>query len=535
MVYGLPLLACLTQGEPPMAERVPENVYRGELIAYPGPWAFDIGRAHIILVSDQELEALANPDTVLNLSLTFDKHEASLRQICEQAQAAGQRTLILAFDHFFKQYRPGQDEPRRLTPDMDEYIERIAAISRFAQGYGLGLELSLLSPLEIGPAYAAKTGESGLWMHYRKGLRDPQTGAFSVQLWRQRQWVNNKGPIGIADAGVRVFAFREQPVHGTPYRVVNPREIVEVTEGIAVEEWPNVTEGGGVRIVVSGKGGPSEGGLDRVLAVQQYRVPEMDYFSPNALPYLRELIDRHADAGVKLNGLYSDEMHIQQDWGYFGHHDHGEFAMRYVSPGLAARYGEQYGEEYRDFAKWLVYFAYGQDDFAHDLSAKQGVMHVFGASPQEIRRTALFRSRYYRLLQDGVVDLFVAAKRRAEARMGHRLESRAHATWAESPTIDKWDVPGESDHAHKYEYTSNFVWSNTVHQAAAACHDYFRWGDFLTGGGNDHPEGGWLDRDYYALALACSTGILNEVPLSYCAHWGMPGEIGHRRQMLAVA
>jgi hypothetical protein len=518
-----------------MTARVPENVYRGELIAYPGPWAFDIGRAHIILVSDRELEALSDPDAVLDLSLTFDKHEASLRQICEQAQAAGQRTLILAFDHFFQQYRPGQDEPRRLTPDMDAYIERIAAISKFAQGYGLGLELSLLSPLEIGPAYAAKTRESGLWMHYRKGLRDPQTGAFSVQLWRQRQWVNNKGPVRIEDAGVRAFAFREQPVRGTPYRVVDPAAIIEITEGLSVEEWPNVTAGGGVRIVVRGTGGPTEGDLDRVLVVQQYRVPEMDYLSPNALPYLNDLVDRYADAGVKLNGLYSDEMHIQQDWDYFGHHDNGEFAMRYVSPGLAARYAEEHGEEYRDFAKWLVYFAYGQEDSARDLSAKQGVMHVFGASPQEIRRTALFRSRYYRLLQDGVVDLFVAAKRHAEERMGHRLESRAHATWAESPTIDRWDTPGENEHPHKYEYTSNFVWSNTVHQAAAACHDYFRWGDFLTGGGNDHPEGGWLDRDYYALALACSTGVLNEVPLSYCAHWGMPGAIGHRRQMLAVA
>jgi hypothetical protein len=155
MIYCLPLLGCLTQGEPPMPERVPENVYRGELIAYPGPWAFDIGRAHIILVSDQELEALSDPDEVLNLSLTFDKNEASLRQICERAQAAGQRTLVLAFDHFFKQYRPGQDQPRRLTPDMDEYIQRIAAIGEFAEGYGLGLELSLLSPLEIGPARPA--------------------------------------------------------------------------------------------------------------------------------------------------------------------------------------------------------------------------------------------------------------------------------------------------------------------------------------------------------------------------------------------
>ena len=64
-----------------------------------------------------------------------------------------------------------------------------------------------------------------------------------------------------------------------------------------------------------------------------------------------------------------------------------------------------------------------------------------------------------------------------------------------------------------------------MHQAASACSDYFKWGDFLTGNGNDHAEGGWLDRNYFALALGCSTGILNEVPYSYAAHWGMPGPI----------
>ena len=79
-------------------------------------------------------------------------------------------------------------KPRKLTPDMDEYIQKIAAIGKFAEGYGLGLELSLLSPLEIGPAYRARTGESGMWLHYRKGLRDPKTGAFDVQLWRQTRW-----------------------------------------------------------------------------------------------------------------------------------------------------------------------------------------------------------------------------------------------------------------------------------------------------------------------------------------------------------
>jgi len=527
---------CYADKEPNVTRIVPENLYSGELVSYPGPWSFMLGRSAIILVSDKELEDISDdPDKALDLSTTFDKWQVSLRQICESAQAAGHRTLIVAYDHFFSGYRPGQPGRRRLMPDMDGYISRISKISKFAQGYGLGLELSVLSPLEIGPMYRAKTGESGIWMHYRKGLRDPKTGVFSVQLWRQLRWTNNKGSVDIEDAGVRVFALRETSVGGTPYRVVDPKAIVEITDVAKVERWKGAGDTRTERIRVHGKGRADIGDLNRVLVVQQYRTPEMDYFSDKALPFLKDLIDRYAGAGVKLNGLYSDEMHIQQDWAYFNHHDHGEFALRYVSDGLTKRFAELYGDEYRDFARYLIYFTYGQEDFSHDLSAKAGVMHVFGPTPEDIRRTALFRSRYYHLLQDGVVDLFVKAKRHAEERMGHRLEARAHATWAESPTIDAWNT-GQEPHARsQYEYTSNFVWSCTVHQSAAACSDYFSWGDFLTGNGNDHAEGGYADRDYWALALACSTGILNEVPYSYAAHWGFPWELNRRRQSLVNA
>ena len=506
-----------------------------ELVRFPGPWSFLLPKSALILVSDADLEALADPDRIIDLSLTYEKHEASLRQVCERARDAGHRTLILAFDHFFAQYRPGQQGPRRLMPDSEDYIRRVAAVSAFAQGYGLGLELSLLSPLEIGPAYVRATGESGVWMHYRKGVRDPRTGAYSVELWRQTRWTNNKGPIPVEDAGVRVFAFREQSVPGTRFRVVRPDDIAEITETARVEDLGgSEAEPPARRVRVHGQGGNAPG-RDRVLVVQQLRTPEMDYFSERALPYLKQLVDRCADAGVNLNALYSDEMHIQQDWHYFSHHDNGQFALRYVSPGFARRFAQLHGPQYADFARWMVYFAYGQEDAARDLSAGEGVMHVFGPSPEEIRQTALFRSHYYRLLQDGVVDLFAAAKRHAQERFGRQLEARAHATWAESPTIDYWRTTGESRFRHSYEYTSNFVWSCTVHQAASACHDYFKWGDFLTGNGNDHAEGGWADRNYWGLALACSTGILNEVPYSYAAHWGMPAALSARRAALESA
>ena len=519
-----------------MSRTVPENVYRGELVSFPGPWGLGMGRSSIILVSDRQLEMLADPDEPLNLTLTLEKREQSLRQVCERAKALGHRTLVIAFDHFFAQYRPGQSGPRRLMPDSGEYIRRIADIGRVAAKYGLRLELSLLSPLEIGPAYAARTGESGMWMHYRKGLLDPTTGTYSVQLWRHTQWVNNKGPIEVKDAGVRVFAFKEKRIE-EPYRVVDPDSIVEVTDTARVDAWKGVGPRHGFtahRIRVYGAGRKDLGNRNRVLVVQCYRTPEMDYFSGKALPFLKSLVDAYVDAGVELNGLYADEMHIQQDWSYHSHHDHGEFAMRYVSDGLAAEYARRHGAEYRDFAKYLIYFTTGQDDFTRHLCAKSGIMHVFGKTPEDIRRTALFRSRYYRLLQDGVVDLFVAAKRYAEAKMGRRLEARAHATWAESPTCDFWETGVQNGHRSRYEYTPNFVWSCTVHQAASACHDYFKWGDFLTGNGNDHAEGGWLDRNYFGLALACSTGILNEVPHSYAGHWGMPIPIRNRRAALAI-
>ena len=84
-----------------MNKKVEERPYRGELISFPGAWGFQIGRPHVILVSDEELEALADPGRKLNLSMTHERVEKSLREICEEAKGRGQRTLIVAFDHWW--------------------------------------------------------------------------------------------------------------------------------------------------------------------------------------------------------------------------------------------------------------------------------------------------------------------------------------------------------------------------------------------------------------------------------------------------
>lgn len=497
-------------------------------------------KTSIILVSDEQLNDLQDPDREVDLSTSPTPRVTTLRKVCQQAKTQGVGTLVIAFDAFWEQYRPGQKgRPRTLTPDSDVYIERLRRISATIKAYGLGLELSLLTPLEIGTAYKEATGESGRWVQYREGCRDPRTGHYTVGMWQQTRWTNNKGTIELRRTGLRAFAFREQRLGQSAFYRVDPKSIVELRTSpeldLAEPESPHARR---QRLVVQGRGDADAGPLDRVLVVASYETPEMDYFSDRAGDYLTNLVQRYRKAEIPLVGLYSDEPHIQQDTAYFSHHDEGQFTYRYLTKNLASRYAKEFGSEFADLEKYLVYFCYGQHGFYPDLEARLPAQHVLGASPDDVQRTFLLRRRYFDLLDRTVVGLFVGAKQQAEKLYGRKLDATAHATWAQSPTIDQWRT-GETTRtggAFKYEYTPNFLWSNTVQQASAACADYFRWGEFLTGGGTDHAEGGWSDRDYYGLALACSLGIVNpNDPYAYAAGWGWPAEVGARYAALRDA
>ena len=124
---------------------------------------------------------------------------------------------------------------------------------------------------------------------------------------------------------------------------------------------------------------------------------------------------------------------------------------------------------------------------------------------------------------------------------GSRSMRFYHATWAKSPTCDIWSVAGvqkdwsPEEHRQKYEYTPEFLWSNTIQQASAACANYFDWNEFLTGGNNDIPEGGFADRNYYGRAMACSLSALNRQPLASCGMWGMPDPVAERMTAVSQA
>ena len=125
-----------------------------------------------------------------------------------------------------------------------------------------------------------------------------------------------------------------------------PKQIVELDAPV-IEQMPGTGVDAGplaggaaelesmfsaVRVRVHGTGGPK--GLDRVLVVLLYETVEMDYFSPTAAEFMDTMVQGYHDRGISLAGVYSDEMHIQQDWSYHSHFDNGQFTVRYVSPGF---------------------------------------------------------------------------------------------------------------------------------------------------------------------------------------------------------
>jgi len=118
---------------------------------------------------------------------------------------------------------------------------------------------------------------------------------------------------------------------------------------------------------------------------------------------------------------------------------------------MAKEYAKRYGAEYSDMDKFIIYFVYGPPIYQNNTRATQNSQIVMGDLPEDICRTVLFRDRYYKLLSNNVVDLFVSAKRFAEKLYGKDLLTRAHATWAQSPTIDQWNVGGLNSNRYKYE------------------------------------------------------------------------------------
>ncbi|MBQ5770080.1 MAG: hypothetical protein IIW08_02780, partial [Clostridia bacterium] len=488
---------------------------------------FRLGDRHttLILTDEKQLARIADyPDLPL-----YDDEErgfsgekkgiyppgTTLNSFMKDAYERHCTRVEVSYDFFFG------GSKRENYPDDELTMRAYKVISDYAKKYGMTFGASALSPLDVGGGYAKRNEDIGYtWQMEEAAI---EKGEYRLTVRRQKQWYNNKGPIQLKLNRVMAVAFDETlAMNGRDY-VVKPEEIVDISETVRYETVADstVVTGAGYSYDLMNVYGKTDAGKKRVLILCEYATPEQDYFTPDAIDFVKNLMDKYNEMGVQFKGFYSDEMHIQFDWDLEEHFGPTEIKTRYMTDSLIREYANRFGSEYLDFVRYMVYFAYTQ----HEDGTFRN--HLMADGKDGVYKTVLFRKRYFEMLSRRIVDLANEGKAYAESLFGSPIMTGAHATWQESPTCDHFSDDyrfSESNRREicRYDYDKPYVWSSTIRENMSACGDYFRWNEFLTGSGTDHPEGGNTDRNYYAQAFAASLGTLNRFEHAYCASWGSP-------------
>ncbi|MGB9682541.1 MAG: hypothetical protein ACPL1I_06110 [bacterium] len=493
-----------------------------------GKWNLIRGSGAFIITSDEELLAVAR-DPYSYRQKSFQK---SFSEVCEEIKKSGGKIIGVSYDFFF-----GGKE-RRFYPPDPECINAYKVLYNVAQNYGLLFTASIISPLDLGPAYVRKYEDIGYWYQYRE-IKPGEDGNFKITLPLQKVWFHNKGPCRLTLEKVIGYRYKEEKFNDEYFYVPkdNIKLIDDTIEYQLISDSEITYNSGYSKAEILVKGNVSDiTEVEAILIVLIYKAEEMDYFSSKCEAFIKAVIDSYKDAGIILSGFYSDEMHIQFDWDLSAHFGKTEIQARYITPNLIREFCERYGEEFEDFPKYLVYFAHHMDDNFKNWP----IQHIIEPSNNGIYKTWLLRKNYFALLNERVVDIYVKALKYAERKFETIQYTQAHATWQESPTCDQYDEDYSfgkplRENISRYDYGPHYIASSSVREGVSACYDYFKWGEFLTGEGNDFPEGGNLDRNYYGMAMAVSFANINRFPVTYCGTWGSPREATERFLNVASA
>lgn len=494
-----------------------------------------IRRASIILTEDDTLRAYANtPEEQYapkQANREISNESNSLKDICERAQRGKAKILTFFHDHFF-----GGGE-RELHLSHPEFVDCTKKVSEYAEKYGIGIGASVTNPLDLGRNFKEVKGVGGQHRFFAEGIREDD-GSFKFNGPLCERWTNNKGHIYPKFNRARLFAYTEQE-NGSEYLVIRPESIREIPENeytctVSREPYELSTYFGDRHMVVEGK--TSLPG-NRIFAVFYMDTPEMDYFHPEVTEYVHNVIDTYRREGVEFMELYSDEMHIQFDWG-FDHFGPYEIPTRYMTENFQNRLAKV-DPLFADFDIALIYMGY---DMLVDRKClgRSHTQHVIGSSAADIYRTFRMRRTYFEMLQDQVVGMCCEARDYIRdtyvKNAGWDPLCLGHATWQESPTCDQYG-PGRTEgmfhvatrrNICAFDYTPDYVYSSTIREAISGCYDYFKWNDYFSYGGSDFCECGWFDRNYYGGAMSASLGTLNRNEVASWGAWGFPTKVRRR-------
>jgi len=253
----------------------------------------------LIITSDEEMEKLEHDPNmkVRAFGVGFD-------DIAKQLQGFDGALINVAYDFFFG------GNKREYFPTSPQCMRTFKALHDVSRKYGVGFGASVLSQLDLGPAYYREKGRGGQTCQFQEGKISPE-GKFAIPIRIQQQWFHNKGPVKLYVKSVKAYAFRETRIGDSSYYAVDPDEILDISANVHLEreKEPEKTEVGYVYAngtVVGDVGSEVAAKCNRVLAVIVYDVEEMDYFHEDALAYITGMLDAHKAAGITYDSFYSD-------------------------------------------------------------------------------------------------------------------------------------------------------------------------------------------------------------------------------------
>ena len=308
-----------------------------EVVKKVGPLQLRVRGGGITLTDERQLERIiAGPETPLfgeleenreSKSLYKDKSESLMTRI-KAAEERNGSMFSIAYDYFFG------GTSRSNYPSDDITVKAFKVVHDAAKEHGMKFEASILSPLDTGGGWAKMSDETGFSMQYLETDIKPD-GSYAADLVGQIQWVNNKGPIRLTPHHVLVYAFNEERVEDTPYFYVDENAIVDISSTASYVMETDKAEGTGyIRCPLHISGKWENPTANRALCIMVSRTPELDYFAPSAMEFMKKLLDDHNAAGISYGAFYSDEMHIQFDWDLENHFGETEINTRYVTPAL---------------------------------------------------------------------------------------------------------------------------------------------------------------------------------------------------------
>ena len=465
-------------------------------------------------------------------NLPSNKQGMSFKDYIDNAEKMKAHAFTFCHDAFFG----GGERNLHLThPDM---VKAVKAMHDHAKSRGIKFGASITNPLDLGRDFKDKYGVGGCFRFFSEGELNSD-GSFSFVGALSEKWTNNKGPIYLKFQKARLFTYIEEN-DGSPYLVINPETIREVPESdytveISDEPYEFSKYTGNRHAIIKGKTASCG---NRVFAVIYLETPEMDYFHPQAIEYMHDIVDEYNKVGVDFYVLYSDEMHIQLDWSLV---HVGQYAIpaRYMTENFERELAK-FDPIFSDFDKALIYMVYDLH-IDRKILGRECTQHVLGRTKADLYRTFELRHLYFEMLQDRVVAICSDMRDYIAATYSEDMEGltpicHGHATWQESPTCDQYARNRDEGSFNKttpagncaFDYTSEYYASSTIQEALSACFDYFKWNDYYTIGDSDYCESGWFDRNYFGGAMSASLAVLNKSASGLWEGWGFPDVLRER-------